>query len=104
MTSNTPKKLFQQFQAQTAKGEELELILYKSDTCFYCHRVLEAVNSLSIPLVLQDTRRDPGARKRLIKLGGKPQVPCLIINGKPLYESSDIVRFFKKVVVTKAGS
>ncbi len=104
MTTNVPKKLFAELQAQTSEGEPLDLVLYKSDTCFYCHRVLGAVNNLKIPLVIQDTRRDPGAREALIKIGGKQQVPCLIINGRPLYESADIVRFFNEIVVMKLHS
>lgn len=104
MTSKAPQKLFPQLQAHTAKGEALDLTLYKSDTCFYCHRVMSTVNNLKVPLILRDTRRDPGARQALIKIGGKPQVPCLIVNGRPLYESADIVRFFNGIVVSPAES
>lgn len=32
----------------------------------------------------------------LIKRGGKDQVPCLFIDGKPLYESDDIIKYFKE--------
>lgn len=28
--------------------------------------------------------------------GGKHQVPCLFIDGKPLYESSDIIAWFEQ--------
>ena len=28
--------------------------------------------------------------------GGKRQVPCLFIDGKPLYESSDIIAWFEQ--------
>ena len=101
MAPNIPRKLFDELQAETPEGEPLELVLYKSDTCFYCHRVLGVVGNLKIPLTLQDTRRDPGARETLIEIGGKQQVPCLVINGRPLYESDDIVEFFNENVVTK---
>jgi len=30
----------------------------------------------------------------LIKIGGKSQVPCLVINGRALYESQDIIKWF----------
>lgn len=29
-------------------------------------------------------------------MGGKRQVPCLFIDGKPLYESSDIIAWFEQ--------
>lgn len=32
----------------------------------------------------------------LIKRGGKDQVPCLFIDGKALYESDDIIKYFKE--------
>jgi glutathione S-transferase len=34
--------------------------------------------------------------EELIKIGGKRQVPCLIIDGKPLYESDDIITWLDK--------
>jgi glutathione S-transferase len=41
---------------------------------------------------------DPGAREALKRVGGKGQVPCLVINSQPLYESRDIIRFLEKSV------
>jgi len=35
----------------------------------------------------------------LSSLGGKAQVPCLIINGVPLYESDDIITWFKDEII-----
>lgn len=32
----------------------------------------------------------------LIKRGRKDQVPCLFIDGKALYESDDIIKYFKE--------
>ncbi|MDR2716000.1 MAG: glutathione S-transferase N-terminal domain-containing protein, partial [Coriobacteriaceae bacterium] len=29
----------------------------------------------------------------LIKIGGKKQIPCLVIEGKALYESDDIIAY-----------
>ena len=95
MSSDAPQKLFPEHQAQDQAGQPLELTLFKSDTCFFCHRVMSVIQSLQIPITLKDTRRDAKARDELIAVGGKRQVPCLFINGTPLYESSDIIRFFQ---------
>lgn len=38
-----------------------------------------------------DISEDDQARQELVKIGGKQQVPCLIIDGKALYESDDII-------------
>ena len=39
-----------------------------------------------------DDRED---RLELIRVGGKQQVPCLFIDGKPMYESLDIVEWLR---------
>jgi len=33
-------------------------------------------------------------REELIRIGGKAQVPCLVIDGKALYESEEIIKWF----------
>ena len=101
MNNKLDQKLFPEHKALDSEGETLDLTLFKSDTCFYCHRVLSTVRSLQVPLTLRDTRKDPQARAKLIEVGGKRQVPCLFINGVPLYESSDIIRFFQGLVIAK---
>ena len=45
---------------------------------------------------MKDTHENPAYRDELIKIGGKPQIPCLVIDGKALYESLDIIEWFKK--------
>ena len=101
MNNTSTQKLFPEHKALSPEGETLELTLFKSDTCFFCHRVLGVAQSLQIPLTLEDTRKDPEARDRLIQIGGKRQVPCLFINGTPLYESSDIIRFFQALEIVQ---
>jgi len=38
----------------------------------------------------------PSNFRRLIREGGRYQIPCLFIDGKAMYESNDIVHFLKK--------
>ena len=86
-------------QAQNQNGEPLTLVLYKSDSCFFCLRVFRAIESLGIPVELRDIRQSSEVRRELVELGGKPQVPCLSVNGRPMYESSDIVTYLQEEVV-----
>ena len=79
-------------------GNPLDLVLYKFDTCGYCQRVMRRARDLRIPLRYRDTIRDPEARQTLLRIGGKTQVPCLFINGKPMYESQDIIRYLETEV------
>ncbi|MFW5961846.1 MAG: glutaredoxin family protein [bacterium] len=43
--------------------------------------------------------QDQKAEAELIEVGGKRQVPCLFINGEPLYESRDILNWLKSNLV-----
>ena len=80
-------------------SKALDLVLYKSDGCPYCHFVIQEAKNLGIPLKMRDTRRDAGAREELMRVGGRTMVPCLFIDGKPMYESRDIIRYLQNEVV-----
>jgi glutaredoxin len=49
-----------------------------------------------ISVLLKNRDENPRIRQELINIGGKPQVPCLVIDGKAIYESDDIIQWFKK--------
>lgn len=67
-----------------------DMVLYFKPTCPYCQRVLSFMEDRGIEIELRNTM-DPAMRAELVGIGGKPQVPCLVIDGKPLYESADII-------------
>ncbi len=48
-----------------------------------------------ISLPMKNIREKDEYRQELVKIGGKQQVPCLVIDGQALYESSDIVQWLK---------
>jgi len=45
---------------------------------------------------MKDTHENLAYHDELIKIGGMSQVPCLVIDGKALYESLDIIEWFKR--------
>ncbi len=71
-----------------------ELTLYHYMSCPYCQRVRAYLENSGISVAMKDIQRDPAARDALIQIGGKGQVPCLVIDGLALYESSDIIDWF----------
>ena len=73
-----------------------KLTLYHFNGCPYCARVKDYLDKNRIIISMKDTQEDPDAREELIKIGGKSQVPCLVIDGKALYESLNIIEWFKK--------
>lgn len=72
------------------------LILYYKPTCPYCQKVLDYLDEIGKEIPLKNINDDSKAKDELLHLGGKAQVPCLFIDGKPLYESSDIIDWLKE--------
>ena len=76
-------------------AEEKELVLYYKPTCPFCAKVLDFMEEDGIELPLRNILTDDAALKTLIEVGGKKQVPCLFIDGDPLYESNDIIDYLR---------
>lgn len=72
-----------------------ELMLYYFPSCPYCRLVLDCLDRLDLEIPMQDIQTELGARDELLAIGGKGQVPCLVIDGKPLYESADVVSWLE---------
>lgn len=72
------------------------LTLYHFMSCPYCKRVRDYLEKENIKIPMKDIMENPAYREELIKIGGKAQVPCLVIDGQALYESLDIIDWFKK--------
>lgn len=66
--------------------------LFYRTSCPYCIKVLRFMESHGIATNMADTTI-PENVARLVEIGGKRQVPCLVINGQALYESDDIVAY-----------
>lgn len=69
------------------------LELYYKDSCPWCHKVMDFMDANGIKVDMKNVITDPANKEHLIEVGGKSQVPCLFIDGKPLYESGDIINY-----------
>ena len=76
------------------------LTLFYKPTCPYCQKVLAYMQEQDIACEMKNTL-EPGVRDELIAIGGKGQVPCLIINGQPMYESDDIIMYLHGLVAAE---
>jgi len=74
----------------------MTLVLYYRPFCAYSRRVMNFAEEHGIPLSLRNIHEHPDIRNELIKIGGKAQIPCLVIDGKALYESNDILAWMEK--------
>lgn len=71
-----------------------KLELFYKVGCPWCEKVFSYMRENDITVdATYDIYDGDANRERLIEVGGKQQVPCLIIDGKPLYESSDIIDY-----------
>lgn len=75
------------------------LELYYRNFCGYSRKVLDYMEEHGITMVTHCLQTEKGSEQRLVELGGKAQVPCLIIDGKALYESDDIIAYLAENVV-----
>ena len=74
----------------------MDLKLYMFDTCPFCRKVLKEIEDQGrTDIELKNVRKNPEDEKTLLEVGGKSQVPCLFINGKPMYESGDIIEWLR---------
>ncbi|NMB09185.1 MAG: glutaredoxin [Tissierellia bacterium] len=73
-----------------------ELKLYYMKPCPFCKKVIKFIEEENIEDVqLMDVFKTENMDE-LIKVGGKEQVPCLFVDGKPMYESDDIINYLKE--------
>lgn len=72
-----------------------QLVLYHYESCPYCVKVRRAIDALELTtrIELRDTRKVRAHYEALIQLNGLSQVPCLVIDGKPMLESDDIIAY-----------
>lgn len=74
----------------------MKLELYYKAECPFCQKVLNyMMDNCQIKDVELVDIKEGNNNEDLIKRGGKDQVPCLFIDVKPLYESDDIIKYFK---------
>ena len=78
---------------------ENDFELYFKPDCPYCLKVLNFFSENKIIKFPSYNTEDKtcGAenRRKLEEIGGKVQVPCMVIDGKAMYESVDIIEYAK---------
>ena len=86
-------------QAVVPAAHDLEL--YVMDGCPFCIKVKAFLAKNGIAIPERNISVDAQAEQKLIAVGGKRQVPCLFIDGQPLYESSDIIDWVHRNLIER---
>ena len=76
------------------------MVLYYKPTCPFCHKVLAFMEEEDIAMPMRDTL-EPGVKDDLVRIAGKGQVPCLVVDGFPMFESDDIIRFLGDLILER---
>lgn len=73
-----------------------DLTLFVMSGCPFCIKVKAFMAKNDIEIPERNITTDREADERLVVKGGKHQVPCLFIDGEPLYESDDIIAWMQE--------
>lgn len=74
----------------------MDLNLYMIETCPFCRKVIREIEEEGrTDIRYSDINKNEEDRNTLVSVGGKQQVPCLFIDGEPLYESDDIIKWLR---------
>lgn len=68
------------------------LSLFYRPACPFCQKVLGFLQIQGLQIELKDISNEE-LKNELVEVGGKSQVPCLLIEGEPLYESDEIIEW-----------
>jgi glutaredoxin 3 len=71
------------------------LKLYYFDSCPFCQIVIQAIDRLGLAVEMNDIIANEDHLRQLLNDTGRRTVPCLYIDGNPMHESADIVRWLQ---------
>jgi len=79
----------------------LNLRLFHKWQCPYSARVRSFIdeNGLGDRIDYVEITEVEGARDKLAELTGKTQVPCLVVDGRPILDSADIIDWLRQNAV-----
>jgi len=70
--------------------------LYTTENCPFCDVVKDYIKENDLDVEIIDATYDAKRKREIMMYGGKIQVPMLLVDGKGMYESKDIVDWLKE--------
>ena len=71
----------------------MAMALFYKPTCGFSRRVIQYMEQNGIDIPRKNVSESPEFRNELVALSGKAQVPCLVVDGTPIFESADIIEW-----------
>lgn len=81
---------------ENAPQKKPVLILYYSPLCPDARQVTDYLEKIHKSVPMRNVQDSAEARKELKEQGGRIEVPCLMIDGKPLYEPQPIIKWLSE--------
>lgn len=72
-----------------------ELKLYVLERCPYCIKVANLIKEKGLDVEILDVNV-PENQDALMRIGGQDMVPMLTIDGEPMYESKEIIKWLNE--------
>lgn len=66
------------------KGEEMDVKIYTTPTCGYCHQAKRFLSELGVKYTEYDVSRDQAAAEEMVSLTGQMGVPVIVIDGQAI--------------------
>ncbi len=73
--------------------------LFTYPSCPYCKKVRNAFDEMDIEFDEVNAERGTDGSKELLELGGKQQVPFLVVEETMMYESDDIIEYAQENLI-----
>ncbi len=73
-----------------------QLDYYFFESCPFCQMVMNVIKQNKIRVNYKDILKDSSAMEKLLADTGRRTVPCLYIDGKPMHESRDIIKWLEQ--------
>jgi glutaredoxin len=73
-----------------------KLMLYYSGHCVYSKKVLNYLDQTQRKIPMKNVDISLEAKEELKKWGGTMIVPCLIVDGKPIYDANTIIEWLRE--------
>ncbi len=70
-----------------------KVAIYTMNRCPYCDKVSDYLSKINKSIPFKNVSTNRAYHDELMKYGGKPQVPCLVVDGKAIYESDAIIQW-----------
>jgi hypothetical protein len=82
-----------------------DAVLFVKSHCGFSRAALLARDNLHLQerLPVRNVSEDAAALDGLREAGGKEQAPCLVVEGRPVYESQEIIRYLVNATTDVPG-